>query len=139
MRNRRRPETQRRVSRNEKRCGGILSVGETDALFGCVSCRVRGRSPKVRTGSIWVEPLESYSTPSPTAGFRRLRMPGPSPAELGPEAAPAPVVVAAPLGHRAFLQAISKKLLPFEHSRQPDEFWCSIRHVISRWLVVRFF
>ena len=38
-------------------------------------------------------------------------MPGPSPAELGPAAARAPVVVAAPLGHRAFLQAISKKII----------------------------
>jgi len=37
---------------------------EIGAPLGSASCRVRDRSPRVRAGSIWVEPLESCSTPS---------------------------------------------------------------------------
>ena len=35
--------------------------------------------------------------------------------------------------------AREQKLWPFEHPRQPDESWWSIRHGISRWPAVRFF
>jgi hypothetical protein len=32
-----------------------------------------------------------------------------------------------------------RRLWPFEHSRQPDEPWCSSRRATCRWLEVRFF
>src|SRR5579872_2362884 len=125
-------------SKREK-CGGSLSTFERGAPPGYASCRVRDRTPKVRAGSIWVEPPGSYSTPSPIAGFHHLRRPGPSAAELPPAVDRGPAVIVGPRERRVLLQATSRKLWPYEHSRQPDESWCSIRPAIYRWLGVRFF
>jgi hypothetical protein len=35
-------------------------------------------------------------------------------------------------------RATGRRLWPFEHSRQPDEPWCSIRRATCRWLEGRF-
>ena len=110
-----------------------ISAGPDGTLSGT------NRSPKGRADWIWVELLGSCSIPAPVAGFHRLRRPGPSPAELQPAADRVPTVVVGPPERRALLPATSRRLWPFEHSRQPDESWCSIPRAISRWLVVRFF
>src|ERR1700758_3662929 len=118
---------------------GNFSAVETGVPLGSVSCRVRDRNLKVRAGSISVVQPESCSIPAPVAEFRRSRRPGPPLTELPPAAAQVPAATADPPEHRALLPATSRKLWPFEHSRQPDEFWCSILPVTSRWPVVRFF
>src|SRR5215469_13253326 len=139
MRSRLRPEKPPRGFRKGKKFGGKLFNGGKGAPLGSVSYKVRDRNPRVRVGSIWAAPPESYSVPAPVAEFRRSRRLDPSPAALPPATDRVPAAVAAPPEHRALLPPTSRKLLPFEHSRQPDEFWCSIPRATCRWLAVRFF
>src|ERR1017187_9966583 len=87
----------------------------------------------------WAEPQESCPDRARVAWFHHLHTHGPSASEGLPASDPV-VRATTVLGeHRDRCPETTRRLWPFEHPRQPDESWCSIRRGTFRWPVVRFF
>ncbi len=82
---------------------------------------------------------ESNQNRAPVAGFCYLHRRRPSRDRAVPGVAPDRQATPGPVWRRRLDPARARRLLPFEHLRQPDESWWSIRRVTCRWIVGRFF
>ena len=92
-----------------------------------------------RVDCAWAAPQAHTLTPRPVAASHRLHTPDPSTG--GPDAAFSLSDAAAcvPRAHHGPGPGTEQTLWPFEHPRQPDESWWSIRRGTDQWRAGRFF
>ena len=95
--------------------------------------------PMVRVDSAWVAPPAHTLNLRPLAASHRLHTPDPSTGGSGTGGDRSVAVAVAPRVHRGLGRGTGQTLWPFEHPRQPDESWSSIRRGTGQWLAGRFF
>ncbi len=95
--------------------------------------------PMAQVDCAWAAPQAHTLTPRPVAASHRLHTPDPSTGGLGAAFARRVAAACAPRAHRGLGPETGQTLGPFEHPRQPDESWSSIRRGTGQWLAGRFF
>jgi hypothetical protein len=105
----------------------------------CVAYTELDRMPMARVDSAWAAPPAHILTPRPVAASHRLHTLDPSTGESGAGCDRSVAGAFAPRMHRGPGRGTGQTLWPFEHPRQPDESWSSIRRGTGQWPAGRFF
>jgi len=95
--------------------------------------------PRARVDCVWAAPQAHTLTPRPVAALPRLHMHDPSTGGPGAAFARRGAAAYVPRAHHGLGLGTGQTLWPFEHPRQPDESWWSIRPGTDQWLAGRFF